>query len=291
MNANENIRAQLAALLEQGSLSKSACGGALLKILKPLLDSDVVAEERSGAGRRLVIRDASALRAFFVSRFPDIAISDETPARVAGVARFRDSKALAGDTPDIVLLRAWSDTALWCGGVPVLAASATKAHGLFSFVLVPGSRYELRAPCALVENPAMLLAFERLGLTSTIPIALYAGGRVSGRVLRWLASISDPGFHLTHFPDYDPVGLSEFVRVRAALGDRATLHLPAGLSEAFSRFANKDLLRREASQALLPALRTNRSPEVRTVLNLIELHNAGLEQESLLITSQSEPAC
>lgn len=283
MTANENIRAQLAALLERGSLPKSASGGALLKILKPLLDSDVVAEERSGAGRRLIVRDAAALRTFFKSRFPDIATTDETPARIAGVARFRDSKALAGDTPDVVLLRAWSDTALWCDGVPVPAASATKAHGVFAFVLAPCGRYELRAPCALVENPVMLLAFEQLGLVSTMPIALYAGGRVSGRALRWLASVSDPGFRLTHFPDYDPVGLSEFVRVRAALGDRATLHLPSGLGEAFSRFANKDLLRREASQALLPALRTNRWPEVRTVLDLIERHNAGLEQEALLV--------
>lgn len=283
MTANENIRAQLAALLEQSSLPKSACSGALLKFLKPLMDADVVAEERSGAGRRLVVRDASAVRAFFESRFPDIALSDETSTRITGVARFRDSKTLAGDTPDIVLLRAWSDTALWCGGAPVPAATTTKAHGLFSFVLAPGSRYELRAACALVENPAMLLSFERLSLTTTMPIALYAGGRVSGRVLRWLANVSGPGFHLTHFPDYDPVGLSEFVRVRAALGDRARLHLPSHLGEAFSRFANADLLRREASQALLPGLRTSRLPEVRTVLDLIERHNAGLEQEALLV--------
>lgn len=283
MTVKENIRAQLATLLEQGSLPRSACSGALLKFLKPLLDSSVVVEERIGAGRRLVVRDASALQTFSKTRFPEIAVPDETPSRIAGVARFRDSKTLTGDTPDIVLLRAWSDTALWCDGVPIPAARATRNHGLFSFVLVPNSRYEFRAPCALVENPAMLLSFERLGLASTMPIALYAGGRVSGRVLRWLGGVSDPGFRLTHFPDYDPVGLSEFVRVHAALGDRAALYLPSGLDKAFSRFANTDLLRREASQALLPALRASRLPEVRAVLDLIERHNAGLEQEALLL--------
>ena len=283
MTVKENIRAQLAALSEQGSLPKSACSDSLLKFLKPLLDSGVVAEERSGAGRRLVVRDAVALQVFFVSRFPDVAISDETASRIAGVARFRDSKTLAGDTSDILLLRAWSDTALWRDGVPVPIASATREHGLFSFVLAPNSRYELRAPCALVEGPVMLLAFERLGFTSTMPVALYAGGRASGRVLRWLAGFSVSGFCLTHFPDYDPVGLNEFVRVRAALGDRAALHLPAGLDEAFSRFSKADLLRRKASQALLPALRTSRLPEVRAVLDLIERHNAGLEQEALFL--------
>ncbi|NJM54670.1 MAG: hypothetical protein HC841_00955 [Verrucomicrobiae bacterium] len=283
MTANENIRAQMAALLEQGSLPKSACSGALLKFLKPLLDSDMVAEERSGAGRCLKVRDVTALRTFFKSRFPDTATSDETSARIAGVARFRDSKALAGDTPDIVLLRAWSDTALWRNGLPVPTARSTQDNGLFAFVLTPDSRYELRASTALVENPAMLLAFERLGLVSTLPIALYAGGRVSGRALKWLAGLNHLDFRLIHFPDYDPVGLSEFVRVRAALGDRATLHLPPGLRDAFSRFANPDLLRREASQALLPALRINPLPEVRAVLDLIEHHNAGLEQEALMI--------
>lgn len=283
MTASENIRAQMTALLGQGSLPKSSCSGALLKYLKPLLDTSVVVEERSGAGRRLVVRNVSALRSFFVSRFPDVAISDATPNRIAGVARFRDSKTLAGDTPDIVLLRAWSDTVMWCNGVPVPAARATREHGLFSCVLAPDNRYELRSPCALVENPAMLLAFERLGLTSIMPIALYAGGRVSGRMLRWLAGVSDPDFRLTHFPDYDPVGLSEFVRIHNALGGRATLHFPSDLDETFSRFANTDLLRREASQALLPALRTSRLPEVRAVLDIIERRNAGLEQEALLL--------
>ncbi|PAW88552.1 MAG: hypothetical protein B9S33_04575 [Pedosphaera sp. Tous-C6FEB] len=251
-----------------------------------MLDGGVVVDERAGAGRCLVVRDPEAFAEFCRRLFPDLPTAPSVSSRVSGIAHFRDSKTYASDTPTVLTLRAWSDTALWRSGQPVPAAQATAAHGVFSFALAPGGQYELRAPCALVENPAMLLAFEQLGVTSAVPIALYAGGRVSERVLNWLAHSSAPGFRLVHFPDYDPVGMSEFVRVRAALGDRATLHLPAGLGEVFSRFANPDLLRREASQALLPALRNNPLPEVRAVLDLIEGHNAGLEQEALLIAAQ-----
>jgi hypothetical protein len=74
MIANENIRLQLVILLEKGLLPKSKCSDSLLRFLKPLFDSSVIIEERSGAGRRLVVRDEPALQSFFRLCFPDIAI-------------------------------------------------------------------------------------------------------------------------------------------------------------------------------------------------------------------------
>jgi hypothetical protein len=282
MTAEENIRVQLRVLMGRGSMARSACSGSLLKTLKPLFDSSVVVEERSGAGRHLVLRDAVTFREFVCHRFPEVEIPADVPTRVAGVADFRDSKTHASNTPDVLVLRAWSDTALWCGGQPVQAAQATSDHGIFSFVLDPRKRYELRVPCALVENPAVLLSFELLQKRENIPLALYGGGRISGRVLTWLAGQPE-GFRLIHFPDYDPVGLSEFVRLRTTLGKRASLHLPDDLGKRFACFGNSELVRRPASQALLPKLRSAKIPELNRVLELIERHNAGLEQEALFL--------
>jgi hypothetical protein len=281
--AKENVRTQIRLLLEDGHLPRSVCSQAMLDTIKPLLDTRVVVEERFGGGRRLAVRDAAALSEFWTRRFPNAPLFDGAPDRVASVARFRDSKASAGDTPSVITLRAWSDIVLWKDGNPVRAARATAVHGIFAFLLSPENCYELLAPCALVENPAVLLAFERMRPAIEIAAVLYGGGRISRRVLNWLARQSAPGFRLVHFPDYDPVGLNEFVRLRAALGERVRLHIPEDLAELFSRFGNVDLLRREASQALLPKLRTSELMEVRAVLELIERHNAGLEQEALLI--------
>lgn len=287
MTGNENIRSQLHALLEQGSLPKSACGGAFIKFLKPLLESGVVAEEHAGAGRRLAVRNAAALRTFRERQFPDARVADNSPARVAAIARFRDTKALAGDTPDVITLRAWSDEALWREGQPVAAAKATALHGVFAFLLTGNRRYELRGVCGLVENPALLMAFEVLREQSSVGLALYGGGRISARVIGWLVEQHAPDFRLVHFPDYDPVGLNEFVRLRKALGARAALHLPADLPERFAQFGNPELLQRPASQTLLPKLRQSGITEVEVVLDLIHRHNAGLEQEALLVSVSS----
>ena len=129
---------------------------------------------------------------------------------MSGVARFRDSKAIANNTPEIVVVRAWREDALLLNDQPTLAAAATAQHGIFSFLLNHGPDYSLRGDCALVENPAVFTAFERLGLP--VGLVIYGQGRASNRLLEWLAGITSPEFTLLHLPDYDPVGLSELTR-------------------------------------------------------------------------------
>ncbi|MBI4658154.1 MAG: hypothetical protein HY735_04760 [Verrucomicrobia bacterium] len=281
MSAEENIRAQFAALFEQGSLARSACSGGFLKALRPLLDSGVVVEERSGAGRRLVVRDRDAVCDFFAQRYPDAGFLAGDSNRVASVARFRDTKAIRGNEPEFVCLRAWRDDALFRHDQPVNAVAATTEHGLFAFVLDDRSPYSLRGTCALVENPAVFTRLEKLKLP--IALAVYGRGRVSNRFLEWLSGMTAPDFTLLHLPDYDPVGLSEFARMRERLGTRVHLHLPPELPSLFKRYSNRSLLDKPNSRELLFNLRRSEVPEVRHVLELMERNQAGLEQEALLL--------
>jgi hypothetical protein len=280
MTAQENIRAQFVMLLEDGSLPRSVCSGSFLVALRPLLDSGVVVEERVGAGRRLAVHDKVAAHAFFSKRYPDAALFDGAASRIVGAARFRDSKALAPDEPTLVCVRAWQTNVLFRIGQPVDVAAATAEHGVFAFMLKEQSSYTLRGACALVENPAVLTSIERLNLP--VGLAIYGHGRASNRLLDWLAGMTAPDFALLHLPDYDLVGLSEFARVRARLGKRARLHLPADLPARFERFSNRNLLDKANTRAVLTSLRRSSVTEIRSVLELIERHNAGLEQEALL---------
>jgi hypothetical protein len=207
----------------------------------------------------------------------------EISRRIASVGRFRNTKALRSDTPDIVTVRGWSDVALWNKGEPVIVSGATRIHKVFSFALTPNSQYELRTSCALVENPAVLLSFERISIQPRIPLAIFAGGRVSHLLLDWLGRQTAPSFHVHHFPDYDPVGLSEYARLQGRLGDRTSLHLPVNLANYFARLGNKELLRFPATKRLLAKVRSVPIPEVCAVIDLIERHNAVLEQEALLL--------
>lgn len=268
-------------MLARGGLPLSACSNALLQVLRPVLDSGVVAEEKSGGGRRLVARDAVALRAFFAGRYPDAQAFSGAPNRIVSVGSFRDSKTLTNNAAEIVCVRAWSEGALLRDGLPVDVVSATREHGVFAFSLEVASPYSVRGVCALVENPVVFALVERL--TLTVDLALYGRGRISNRLLDWLVQTNAPNCKLIHLPDYDPVGLNEFARIRARLGDRVELHLPVNLPAHFARFAKRSLLEAANNQVLLRNLRRTTDPEIRSVIELIEHHNGGLEQEALLL--------
>jgi hypothetical protein len=272
---------KLRSLLAGGALSASECGRAFLKLVAPLLAGGVLAWQRSGAGRRLAVNDAKALNDFFRQRFPDADLPPNAGNRVAGVGRFRDTKATVNSEDEIISVRVWRDDALLKNGKPIGAAEATTAHGVFSFLLTRDSSYELRGLCALVENPAVFAVAEQLNLG--IGLIIYGHGRVSNRVVEWLAHSTDSSFSLLHLPDYDPIGLSEFQRLHTQLGKRVLLHLPADLETRFTRFSNRELLEKSNSQAILAQLRRSHSPAVCHVVEMIDRHNAGLEQEALLI--------
>lgn len=280
MKLQAQAQTKLRDLVENGSLPASQCGQAFLKILAPMLGSGMVDRERSGAGERLVVKNADALLNFYNKLYPKSDPQADAGSRVTSVSRFRDTKAMANSENEIISLRAWRDDALLKHGKPVGAAAATAAHGVFSFLLAKDCPYELRGPCALVENPAVFMAAERLNLN--VGLMIYGHGRVSNREIDWLARSTDSDFSLLHLPDYDPVGLSEFQRLHSRLGKRVTLHLPADLETRFAKFSNQELLNKGNSQAMLAKLRQTDSPPIRHVVALMDRYNAGLEQEALL---------
>jgi hypothetical protein len=276
-----NHEAKLRLLMVNGSIARSECSVSLLTLLQPLLKADVLAEERAAGGRRLVVRDAGTLSGFFRSTFPNAPTEEEAMSRTIGVARFRNSKAFATDTPEVVIIRAWRDIAIDQGGNVTGAVNATAQHGVFSFLLRPGSDYRLHGPCALVENPAVFISFERLGLNTGLVI--HGRGRASRQLINWLSNQGARDFSILHLPDYDPIGMDEFERLHFHMKDRVRLHLPIDLEKGFAEFSKRSLLDKEHSRAVLSRLRGSRIPEVQQVVALIDRYNAGLEQEALLV--------
>ncbi len=266
-------------LASEGSLPGSACGAAFLAELRPMMEAGVVARERAGGGWRVVVRDAGALEAILARRFPTGA-GPET-GRLGGVARYRDSKAVSNDTPPVVVARVFREVLRDGAGRGCGAVDATRRHGVFAFLLVPGCVHRAAGLVALVENPAVFLRCEELGLGEDMAIGV--NGRADGRLLGWLAAQDDPGLRVLHLPDYDPTGLAEFERLREALGSRASLVVPGDIEDRFARHSNPRLLEGIQSRATLARLRGSALPEVRRVVALMDRHNAGLEQEALLI--------
>jgi hypothetical protein len=287
MIQKERLLNKLKLLKEERELSKSQCGRQFLNFVRPLFAANVITEQRSGAGRKLVVGDIAVLQAFIDHNFPDVKVSDKVLQRVVGVQRFRDSKVFASDNPELVHVRAWGENVLIKNKAVVDAVRETATHSVFSFQLSP--LYTLHGRCALVEGPVMFSSFERLGLD--VALVVYGEGRLSKRILEWLANQTHPNFSLAHLPDYDPVGLNDFERIRASLGTRAHLHIPLNLEDLFKKYSKRELLEKRKSQILLRKLRSSNSPEVQKVVGFIDKHNAGLEQEALLIDNWNDIGC
>lgn len=178
----------------------------------------------------------------------------------------------------MVLLRGWHDILTYHGEtIPI--SDATARFGVFALRLDQG--FHLKGQCALVENPALFFSMERLSLPA--PVAILSRGFASARLLEWLSAQKLAPGAIIHLPDYDPVGLWEFLRIHQELGDRVCLHTPADLEERFRRYSNPGLLYPLRSSDILRRVRASQHPSVQAVLRLLDQFGAGLEQEGLLL--------
>lgn len=276
---HETVLRRLAAL---GFLKGTECSDGLVRWVAPLIAGGVLAWKKSGGGRRLLVSNAEGFAQFLAAKFPVLAAAaEQLDPRTQGVARFRDSKARRGTGCEILCLRAWGKPQLWRSQDAVDVVGPTNVHGVFAIRLDAITPYLLTDCVALVENPAAFFAWERLGTGASL--ALYSQGRFSSRLLRWLGAQDTATFHVIHAPDYDPAGLSDFLRLEAVLHNRVSLHMPKDLRARFRSFSKNTLLKRKRSLDILRLVRSSIHPEVREVVTLIDEFNAGLEQEALLI--------
>lgn len=272
-------------LLEHGSVPVSAVGRSGLAGLRGLLEAGALERARVGAGSVIAVRCREAVEAVARQLYPsglDVgAVAATMPPRAAAVAAVRDAKRSRRGVAEPVLMRAFRPVSLVgpSGGELDLLA-LTRLAGAAAVTLTEGVLWRFAGRLGIVENLEVFYHVERIA--PTLDAALYAGGRLSGRVVEWLAGEAMSAAELTHFGDYDPVGVAEYLRLRRACGSRAELFLPSNLSGLMRKFGKRSLLSGRNAD-LLGMLRAETDPAVRTVVGFMDETGCGLEQESLLI--------
>ena len=278
----------LRSLIEKGSIPSSALSGRTAQRLQPLLDSGALIRRRCGRGMILEVADRNALDAFLRRLFPHGATapmqSDGStfPPRGEAVALYRNAKRARAASAEPVLLRAIAPAVASRDSSKLDLLALTRTAGAACLLIDDGERWRIESRIAIVENLEVFLHFERLQTGRSI--ALYANGRLSGRVLDWLASREMSRCEFLHCGDYDPVGLDEYVRLRDRLGSRVVLHVPANLDGLLARYGKRGLI--EDSAAILARLRRSPVPEVRRIAGIMDTTGCGLEQEALLLGQQ-----
>lgn len=271
----------LGTLLTEGSAPLSLFSASARAALSPQFAAGILQEERFGAGTRVVVHNKAVLEAFAAQLFPsglNIAPAGDTP-RATAVGYYRDAKAAGTTVAEPVLVRAFNNMVFERKGEALPASSLTGKYGVAAFLLKEPPFWGYSGTLAIVENLEPFLYFERMKIAADA--AVYAGGKMSGRMLAWFASTEMSKCSFLHCGDYDPVGIDEYLRLKAACGTRVKLHIPANIEDLFEKYGKRELL--IDSEAVLRRLRATKDPDALRIIEKMNACNAGLEQEILLL--------
>ncbi len=273
---------RLRRLREQGYETSSRMSRAVRAELASLFAARILEDRRQGGGRRVWVADPVGFENWIEERLPHgLEPELDAPPRGAAVASWRDAKVTRRTDGEPVLMRSLGEAGrLVCDGETLDAASLTTTAGCVSIVLDEDRVVKLSGRIGLVENLEAFLYAERLG--PQLDLALYSGGRLSRRVLEWLSSQEQASF--VHLGDYDPVGLSEYLRVTESC-DRAELWVPSDLEHLVRTYGKPSLM--EASTRVWAQVRRTTDSAVRGVVEVLDRYAMGLEQEVLLVEKRS----
>jgi hypothetical protein len=178
------------------------------------------------------------------------------PLRAQHIAQARDSKARGHQHGCYYpLLKAIGDEVLWRQGehgneLPL--SQLTHHFGAASLRIETGDTWQSGQPLWLVENQALFDRTDWLpaGTQATL---MYYGGQLDGRLLAWLGK-RPRASRVVLFPDYDGVGLANFARLFAQLGDACEYWLMPDWQSKLARYGSQrlwqDTLREFTSAAL-----------------------------------------
>lgn len=262
--------------------------------MRPLFDGGVLKIEPSGRGEVVVVLNKEAFESWVNQNFPSFGDRWQVPndaSRAHAVALRRDSKSTGkGVSQSVLHLRAFgsSSVGVTLDGNEFPVAELSAKHGVAACLIGPESRMTFAGRVALVENLECFLRVE--AIIPDVLLTLNSSGRISDRLIGCLAKSRFEAPPLLHFPDYDPVGLSDYLRLRAALAARVRLFVPSDLEGRFASFGNRKLIVEKArNRALLEQLDESAWPceESARVFRLIKETGCGLEQECLLLNARA----
>lgn len=260
MDMDRTLRAALLKLADQQALPASQfTAGQRSALDRFARQTGAVICQRQGRGDVYRVSDPRLFDIHLSALSPQVGMlaTDDLPLRAQHIAHARDSKARTHQHACYYpLLKAVGEKVLWWQGehereLPL--SQFTHHFGAASLRIETGDTWQSAQPLWLVENQAL---FDR---TDWLPVGtqatlLYYGGQLDGRLLAWLGQ-RPRASRIVLFPDYDGVGLANFARLYAQLGDACECWLMPDWQRKLARYGSRRLWQdtfREFTSAALP---------------------------------------
>ncbi|MDB5389031.1 MAG: hypothetical protein JWM11_4677 [Planctomycetaceae bacterium] len=285
---NETQRRFLRRLRDSQSsgIPQSAIPKNCTEVLAALQTCGAVEFKRPTSRRGLVlcVRSEEAFNKFVGARLPqglDVDISAVSD-RATSVVMLADAKAVRKGIGQGILVRSIKP------GIEIYStddedrihvSDLTNQAGVAAIQLSNERTWGFAGDIVVVENED---AFWRYDVVlPKADLAIFGSGNSSARLLQWLASPAMAQCRITHWGDYDPVGVCQYLRLVDACSDRVTSFAPPTIDELLPKFGKRELVTHQSQ--FLNRLRAHPSNSyVRRMVDLFDRHRRGLEQEILL---------
>jgi len=271
-------RQWLMRLLEAGALPVSSVPKPAKADIDNIQNAGFITWERSGAGAKLIVANEAALKKLLQATGYEGDTLALTP-KAKAVALHGD--AHKGRDDALLLMLSTAGRATWFDGNHVLPLrDLVDKFGIASLVARPGDQWSSGQPIAFVENQDLVLNaktyFKRIGFEGSV---LYYSGWLSRAFLDWLTERERAPSYLI-FPDYDLVGIKNYLLAKERLGDAVQLYIPENLPELLKRHGNFEKLKSQSDRKMIE--QSGDADAIR-LYNTLLASGCGLDQEALLL--------
>jgi hypothetical protein len=288
---NTALRAALLKLVnaEGGLVSASALTVSQQSALDAFSQrTGAVQQQRSGRGRVFRIVRPGIVDQHLAELSPLAGTTPDytLPARAANMGHTRSSKGRAHGHDRYYLLLKARGQPLWQHDqghtLDLNAQTQTQGAGVLAISPTDEAIWRTQSPIWLVENQALFDRTDWLPGNEAISLAWYSG-HLRNHLIDWLAQQQNST--ITLFPDYDGVGLQNYLRLKQQLGPRASFWLMPDWHQKLQRFGSNSLWQdtqrefRAAVQGLEGLL--DEEPELKHLIGTMQSLGLALEQEAI----------
>ncbi len=277
---NEATAKLLRRLLDDGSVRLSAVSRSATTVINSLVETGALAQERVGGGCRVVVCDPQAVEGQLRAARPEWEGKNDVPPRAEAIRRLRNAKKATSDTPEFLLLRSCQPSCVWRNGnTEIDVAKLTRKTGIACLAVEPGDQWSTDAPLGMLENKEVFWHCDKLYRNTECGSFLYYSGNVPKRVLTWFADRPRTP-HVFFYPDYDPVGLRNYLAMKAHCREPVEMILPPDFEELLKTCGKKELLTKNIG--CLKSVLEQGDKMACQIVELMQKYGCGLEQEVLL---------
>lgn len=218
------IEALKSLLASENGVNASAFSVSQRKVLEQFAQQTRLIEIRKH-GRSTIFRclNFQGVADFLAMQQPLETVPKNIPVRSQNIGLQRNSKkGQSTHETSYLLMKCWHESAFWKNGeITFYPEKLTREFGVAALQIQANQGWLSHCPLLLVENLALFNCPNWLPENFDGCLIYYAG-QLSDVVLRWFAEQKRTE-KVILFPDYDGVGLSNYVRLARALRDESKL--------------------------------------------------------------------